>query len=278
MVRNYDALLLDLDGTLVADDGTIHPRTLAALRAASTSGVRVMVATGRSELATDPVLRTLDLDSPAVVFNGAALWCGRTQRFLEERVLSERTLGRVLDYGTAHGLLTVVMCAGRKYALAPRNEVERLALHDMTGLEFSEPQALRRHRAIRVTLFSSRQPTSDVFAEDVRRAIDQPNYMTHFPLNLLAHHRASELLVVDLHPPCCGKGEALRVLEERFGIPRQRVVAIGDASNDVDMFTRAGLAVAMGNAMPEALATASRVIGHNDTDTIGALVEELFLD
>ena len=152
------------------------------------------------------------------------------------------------------------------------------ALHDMTGLEFSEPSALRRHRAIRVTLFSARQASSDEFAADVSRAIDQPIYLTHFPLNLLAHHRESELLVVDLHPPCCGKGEALRVLEERYGIPRQRVVAIGDATNDIDMFVRAGLAVAMENSMPEARAKATRVIGNNNSDTIGELVEELFLD
>ncbi|MEO6709022.1 MAG: HAD family hydrolase, partial [Planctomycetota bacterium] len=190
---------------------------------------------------------------------------------------SERTLGRVLDYGEHHGLLTVVMCAGKKFALAPRSEVERLALHDMTGLEYTEAKALRRHRAIRVTLFSSTQPTSDAFAADVSRAIDQPTYVTHFPLKLLAHHRESNLLVVDLHPPCLGKGEALRVLEERFGVPRERVVAVGDAANDLDMFSRAGLSVAMENCMPEARAAATRIIGRNDSDTIGALVEELFL-
>ncbi len=277
MVRKYDAILLDLDGTLVDDDDGIHPRTLAALRAADASGVQVMIATGRSELATQPVLRALELDTPAAVFNGAALWCPKTSRFLEERVFSERTLGRVLDYGEQHGLLTVVMCAGKKYALAPRNEVERLALHDMTGLEYSEARSLRRHRAIRVTLFSSTQPSSDVFAAEVGAAIDQPSYVTHFPLKLLAHHRESNLLVVDLHPPCCGKGEALRMLEERYGVPRERVVAVGDASNDVDMFVRAGLSVAMENSMPEARAAASRMIGRNDSDTIGALVEELFL-
>lgn len=277
MVRSYDAILLDLDGTLVADDDTIHPRTLAALRAAAASGVHVMVATGRSELATEPVLRTLGLDMPAVVFNGAALWCGRTQKFLEERVLSERTLGRVLDYGHAQGLLTVVMCAGAKYALAPRNEVERLALHDMTGLEFGEPAALRRNRAIRVTLFSGSHATSDEFAAHVERAVDQPTYVTHFPLNLLARHRESDLLVVDMHPPCFGKGEALRVLAERYDVPAQRVVAIGDAANDVDMLRRSGLAVVMANAMPEARAVAQRTIGDNNSDTIGALIEELFL-
>jgi hydroxymethylpyrimidine pyrophosphatase-like HAD family hydrolase len=43
------------------------------------------------------------------------------------------------------------------------------------------------------------------------------------------------------------------------------------------MFSRAGLSVAMENAMPEASAAASRIIGRNDSDTIGALIEELFL-
>jgi Cof subfamily protein (haloacid dehalogenase superfamily) len=277
MQRNYDAILLDLDGTLVGDDDSIHPRSLSALRQAAERGVRVMVATGRSELATDPVLRQLDLDMPAVVFNGAALWCSRSGRFLEERVLSERTLSRVLGFGNAHGLLTVVMCGGRKYALAPRNDVERLALHDMTGLEFSELSSLRQKRAIRVTLFSAAHNGSADFAAEVERAIDQPSYLTHFPLNLLAHHRESKLLVVDLHPPCFGKGEALRVLAERYGVPPQRVVAIGDAGNDVDMLSRCGLPIAMANATPEALAVAQRTIGDNNSDAIGALVEELFL-
>lgn len=277
MVRQYDALLLDLDGTLLADDDTIHPRTLAAVRAAHAAGVRVLVATGRSELATDPVLRMLEIDMPAVVFNGAALWCSSTQRFLEERVLSSRTLGRVLDYGEREGLLTVVMCAGKKYALAPRNEVERLALHDMTGLEYAKIDELRTRRAIRVTLFSSRQKSSEEFAQALADAVDQPSYVTHFPLNLLAHHRESHLLVCDLHPPCFGKGEALRVLAERYGVPAERVVAIGDAGNDVDMFVRSGLSVCMEHAVPEARAAARRTIGSNNSDAIGALVEELFL-
>lgn len=275
--RRYDAILLDLDGTLVDDRDRIHPRTLAALRAAHERGVKVLVATGRSELATIPVLEQLGLDTPAIVFNGAGLWCPMRKRLLEERVLSKRTLDRAISFGERHGLLTVSMCAGAKYTLPPRTEMERLALKDMTGLVPSTPDEMRFRRAIRVTLFSEDYPTPAAFAAELEAWIDQPLYATHFPLNVLAHHRDSRLLVVDVHPPCRGKAEGLRVLAELYGIRAERVVAFGDATNDIPMFEAAGLAVAMGDGMPEAVACADRVIGNVGTDAIGAVVEELFL-
>lgn len=275
--RAYDAILLDLDGTLVADDGRIHPRTLAALRAAHAQGVRAMVATGRSELATIPVLDELAFDTPAIVYNGAAVYCPVERRMLEERVLSERTLGRAIDFGERHNHMTVTMCVGVKYATQPRTDGEHLALYDMTGLVIADRATMLSRRAVRVTLFSERHASSDEFAAEIEAAIAQPVYITHFPLSALPHHRSSKLAVCDVHPPCKGKAEGLRVLRELYGIAPKRVVAVGDATNDVPMFEAAGLAVAMRDSMAEALAAADRVIGPNDGDAIGALVEELFL-
>ena len=48
MSREYDALLLDLDGTLLTPDESIHPRTREAILEAERQGVEVMVVTGRS--------------------------------------------------------------------------------------------------------------------------------------------------------------------------------------------------------------------------------------
>ena len=274
--RAYDAILLDLDGTLVDEENRVHPRTLAALRAAHARGVVVMIATGRSETATLPVIEALAIDRPALVYNGAGLYCPREGRMLEERVLSPRTQARAVGLAFERDYLVVTMCAGRKYTTVPSSAVERLALHDMTGLSFVPPETLLAPSAMRVTLFSERHPDSQSFALEVEAAIDQPVYLTHFPLNWLPQHRDSALLVCDVQPPCQGKAEGLRVLAERFGIPRQRVVAVGDADNDVPMLAAAGLGVAMENAYPAALSAAQRVIGPNDSDAIALLVEEIF--
>ena len=277
--RAYEAILLDLDGTLVADDGTIHPETRARLHAAAEQGVIVMIATGRSETTAIPAIAALGIDTPAVIYNGAAVYCPREERLLEERNLDRNLLERLLDYADRFEHLPVVMCPETKLALTPRSGAEEFALHDMSALRIVEAADLRVERSIRVSLFSDGHGTPEEFVEELQREVsDLEAYLTWFPLNLLPTHRESNLLVIDVQPQCAGKAEALRVLAERYGVPAERVIAVGDAGNDLPMFEGAGLAVAMGNAVPEAKALADRVIGENHTDAIGALVAELGLD
>lgn len=275
MSRAFDAILLDLDGTLLTDEGRIHPATRAALHAAAADGVRVVLATGRSELGAEPVVRELGLDEPAVVYNGAAVWDPRTGRLLEERVLSNRTVARVLGWAGCEGYLTIAMRAGEKVASAPRDAAEEKALSMLEGLRVSH-EALPTENLIRLTLFSARHDCSRAFADELDTVLDLPVYVTHFPLRALVDHKESELDVLDVQPPCRGKGEALRFVEETYGIPAARCVAVGDATNDLPMMEAAGLGVAMQGSFQETLERADRVIGDNNTGTIAELVGELF--
>ncbi len=275
--RTYDAVLVDIDGTLLNEQGSIQPRTRTALRAAEASGVRVMLSTGRSTISTRPVLAELGLETPALVFNGAGLWCPKERRMLEEQVLSNRTLQRSLRFGADRDLLTVLMTADAKFASPPKNALEEEALTGLHDLVIVPRERLDAEFVMRVTYYSEMHTSSQALMDDVVAAVDQPVYLTHFPLNALATHRGSRANCLDLHPPCNGKAEAVRILHERYGISADRIVAIGDASNDIPMFEAAGLAVAMQSGMPDAIAAADRVIGDNDSTALAELIEELFL-
>lgn len=276
--RAYDAILLDLDGTLVSDEGAIHPATRERLHAAAEAGVTVMIATGRSEATTIPAIEALGIHTPAVIYNGAALYCPVEDRLLEERHLSAELLEELLAYSDRASHLPVVMCAETKLALTPRSAAQEIALHDMHNLRIVEPGALRVDRPIRVSIFSSAHAEPDEFVKELEREVsDLDAYLTWFPLNLLPSHRDSDLVVIDVQPRCQGKAEAFRILEDRYSVSADRTIAVGDAGNDVPMLERAGLAVAMGNAIPEVKAMAHRVIGPNHTAAIGDLVDELLL-
>ena len=90
--REYDALLLDLDGTLLTSEERVHPETAGALDQARAAGVHLMVVTGRSKVATLPVLEELRVDTRTVIFNGAAVYCPAEARLVEERTLSNRAV------------------------------------------------------------------------------------------------------------------------------------------------------------------------------------------
>ena len=272
----YDAIVLDLDGTLATDEGEVRPRTIEALRDAHAAGVRVMLATGRSEGATVPLLDELGFDTPAVLYNGAGVFCPVRRRLIEERLLGNRAVERTLDFARRTGLLAVVMRFGEKFAPAPRNADEEGALSFLEDLHVVEDGRLPTENVMRITVFSADHATTSGLAEDLERAVDLPMYVTHFPLSMLPGHRTSPLFVADVQPPCRGKAEALRVLEETYGIPAARVVAVGDAGNDVPLLAGAGLGVVVENAVPEARAVADRIIGSNNSDAIAELVEELF--
>ena len=54
-------IAIDMDGTLLGEDGRVSPRNLAALRAAETAGIEVVVATGRRHSFAMRVLQPLGL-------------------------------------------------------------------------------------------------------------------------------------------------------------------------------------------------------------------------
>ena len=274
--RAYDAVLLDLDGTLVDDGGQVRPASLHRLRELHERGVRVMIATGRSEGGAREVIDELGLDAPALVFNGAGIYCPVEGRLIEERILADQVVERLVRWCAVEDMLPVVVGAGAKFALAPRTRFEEEALRYFHDLRIVAPEEISTEYVIRVTVFSSRQETSRALSQAIEGELQRPVYITDFPLSWLPQHRDSPLFVADVQPPCRGKAEGLRYLEEVYGIPPQRVVAVGDATNDVPMFEAAGLGVAMANRMPEARAAADRVIGDNNSDALAELLDELF--
>jgi phosphoserine phosphatase len=64
-----------------------------------------------------------------------------------------------------------------------------------------------------------------------------------------------------------GKADALRRFADRFGVPLEQCVAVGDGANDIDMLTTAGLGVAF-NAKPALREVADTALSHPYLDVV----------
>ena len=73
------------------------------------------------------------------------------------------------------------------------------------------------------------------------------------------------------------KGDALRHVVSRTGIPTRHMVAFGDDFVDVEMLDICGVGVTMENAVDEVKQHGDIVIGSNDTDAISEYLFEYIL-
>ena len=71
--HRFQILALDVDGTLLDPDGTLRPRTLAAVARAARAGIRPVLCTGRRYRRAWPIARQLELDAPLVCNSGSII-------------------------------------------------------------------------------------------------------------------------------------------------------------------------------------------------------------
>jgi hydroxymethylpyrimidine pyrophosphatase-like HAD family hydrolase len=85
----------------------------------------------------------------------------------------------------------------------------------------------------------------------------------------------SQAYYCDVTPPGKDKGTFIDAISARTGIPSSAIATIGDMANDLPMFVRSGLSIAMGNASEMVKARADRVTSSNAQDGFAAAVSML---
>ena len=88
-----------------------------------------------------------------------------------------------------------------------------------------------------------------------------------------------DLTILDILPPGCSKGAALRRLARQRGLAPEEVLAIGDNWNDLEMLEFAGRAVVVANGAPDLVELARgrrwEIAPANDEDGVAQVVEGL---
>ena len=88
----------------------------------------------------------------------------------------------------------------------------------------------------------------------------------------------SQPYYLDITHPLGTKGVALSALATLLAVPPAEIAVIGDGGNDVAMFERSGLSIAMGNASPQVQRAADFVTDTNLEEGFANAIERFILD
>ena len=268
-------IALDMDGTLLlSDHWTVPQRNIDAIRHAHQMGIRVVISTGRMIEDASDFIRRLDLPCMIVAANGARAVDGPMPggRWLYRSDLAAEDAHAALDILIPTGMMingfedgavnTVTDGSGRKYHL-----VHRGLIQDRYGEAAIRAAADRGIMKIFVEsggfAGSEYDPRIAPTREKIISALPHLQVTSSAPGN------------IEIMAPDAGKGVALSRVAAHYGLTRENVMAVGDASNDLNMLDYAYHSVAMGNAAPEVLAACRYGTKTNDECGVAEIIERV---
>ena len=273
----YRMIAIDLDGTLLSPQGEVTPRSKTAVHKALSAGYLVCFATGRHLTESRTIIDAVEHYGTAV-FVGGAMVIDTGNNVMLHRSLLDPLLARELCQAIeaeGHAVLALQDSAttALEYLVSTETPMDPATAQWMrvTAATIHRFPRLGTHphdRTVRVGMVAA---TGE--ARRVRQAL-----LDRFGERILCHNlhvSGFDVEVLEVFDPGVNKWEGIQFVARRHGIAPQEIIAIGDDMNDVPMLLNAGLGVAMGNARPEAMAAAKKVIKPNTEEGLAEFLEEL---
>jgi Cof subfamily protein (haloacid dehalogenase superfamily) len=276
----------DIDGTLLDSHQRIPERNMRALAAAHEAGIHIVLVTGRRFPFALPIAEQLPFDHAVIACNGAVIRSrAGTTHF--RKLLPRATAARVIEWTKAWRPYTMLAYDDD---IAATDKVAQVVIET---LEKRTPQFMQwynrvKHHARLVPLETALDsagcdPLQVMFSgpiaplREVYASLDTAPFRADFQLTK-TFYEERDLGIMDLIHPECSKGAALREWARICGVAREQVMAVGDNYNDLDMLEYAGVAVVMGNSVPELQAAGWHVTASNDDAGLADAIERWALD
>lgn len=252
----------DLDGTLLRDDGTASPRTVAALAALTEAGIELVLVTARPPrwVADLPFLPDHGV---VICVNGAVVFDAVRGAVLEHLPMADG-LVRALAADLRARLPGPALAAERPAGFA--TEAHYRSVHpvpdDVVVVRRLE-EALDGH-TVKLLVRCPAVPDAELVAA-VDGVLEGRGVVMHSGAAGLA----------EVHHPEVSKAATLARWAAARGVEAADVWAFGDMPNDLPMLDWAGRSFAVANAHPAVLAAADEVCGSNEEDGVAVVLERL---
>lgn len=263
----FDGILIctDLDGTLFRNDKTISDENIKAIEYFKSEGGYFTFVTGRMPFYFSEVTEAVKPNAPVGCMNGGGLYDTVKGEYIWNKVISDKVLelASLVDENFPDvGIMVPTLdrmffCKESKAAATFRKltKLENLVCHYN---DIKEPKS-------RI-----------VFAIDnYDEVVKIENMLKKHPLYNEFEFVGTEKIFYEVLPKGIGKGVAIEKLCDFLHVDVRKTVAIGDYYNDVSMFRKAGIGIAVDNACDDVKAAADFVTVSNEEHAIARVIYDI---
>ena len=274
-------LLADVDGTLVTREKILTARAKDAVRKMRAAGVEFAITSGRPPRGMQMLIEPLALTTPIAAFNGG-LFVRPDLSVLEQRVLQADIIEPAMVMMREHQLDTWIY-RGTEWFVHERHgpHVDReewtvkfppTVVADFTGLTDNVAKLVGVSDDLEAVARCERA-VRERFSDDMQTQQSNPQREPH----PLASAARSQPYYLDVTHPDANKGAVVLTLSKMLGIAPEEIATIGDMPNDISMFRKSGVSIAMGQSSDEVKSAATYVTTSSEEEGFANAVERYVL-
>jgi Cof subfamily protein (haloacid dehalogenase superfamily) len=249
-------LVADVDGTLLTGDKILTDAAKDVVRELHDAGILFALTSGRPPRGIAMLIEPLALRSVIAGFNGG-VFVNPDLSVIECHVLDAATAKHALELILDQGLDAWVYTEDEwliRDQNAPRvaREAWTVKFDAKVVPSFTDAQLAHAVKIVGVSddldlVATCEKLVQSALGEKVSAARSQPYYL-------------------DITNPKANKGTVVTTLSRCMNIPPAQIATMGDMPNDVLMFRKCGLSIAMGNSNDEVRAQANAVTDSNENE------------
>jgi hypothetical protein len=261
-MTRIELVVSDVDGTLVTKDKTLTDAARSAVRRLHEAGIGFTITSSRPTVGMRFLIEPLGITLPLGPFNGSSIVDPQLKP-IEAHLIPAAAAQRGLDILNQFGADIWLFTNDLWFTRNPDGEYVP-----------NEKRAIRADPTI-VTDFAPYLSAACkiVGASSDAALLQRCEVAMQQALGRDATAVRSQSYYLDVTPPGCDKGTFVQAMARRLAISTDAIATIGDMQNDLAMFRKSGLSIAMGNATDDVKKMAKRVTKSNEDEGFAGAVE-----
>lgn len=268
-------IAIDIDGTLLDSKGNLSNKNKKAIQEAQELDIKIILFTGRPYHSAKEILDKLDLSDKnhlIVTNNGGLIQESKTGKIIHE---STFTRAEILDvYQLSQKLKMPLNLIDSDYVYEPDQPIGFESIYtggkssEKNNLKFVDLDMGKLTKDFRVNQIIMSRPETELDA-----------ILPKIPENYFEKYNIYKSLsfILEFLPKDVDKGNSLDRIRAILALEKDEIMAIGDQENDLSLLEKAGLGIAMGNAVKEVKETANYITKSNDRNGLAYAIRKFVL-
>ena len=285
----YKLVAIDLDGTLLNSYGTITEYTKQTIKKCIQKGIEIVLASGRPNDSIEAIAKEIGATNYFISGNGALIYDMQKQESIYEKYMTKEKVLEIIKICEENSISynvytnkTILATSLKHNVLYYHKENLKKEENKKTHINIVENmyeyvKQLNEERFLKITVCDENNSIFNSIIRKLRQIegieVLDVSHMSRKMIRQGTEEIPIEYYYTEVSLAEVDKWNAIEFLQEKLGVKKEEIIAIGDNMNDKKMIEEAGLGIVMKGSTPIVSEVADYITEGNNEDGVAKALE-----